>query len=85
MKLRTHINPNYKTKKCVQYYQNGYCPYGSRCQFIHKESDTDDIVSNSEVLSNININNNNSNRLLLGNNNLNAEIGLTNNKSILSK
>lgn len=36
MKLRTNVNPNYKTKKCIQFYENGYCPYGSRCQFLHK-------------------------------------------------
>lgn len=37
IKLKTNINPNYKTKKCIQFYENGYCPYGIRCQFLHKE------------------------------------------------
>ena len=26
----------YRTKKCVQFFENGYCPYGSRCQFQHQ-------------------------------------------------
>jgi len=26
----------YKTKKCKQFFEFGYCPYGSRCQFLHK-------------------------------------------------
>lgn len=37
MKIKTHVNPNYKTKKCIQFHEKGYCPYGSRCQFMHKE------------------------------------------------
>jgi hypothetical protein len=39
IKLKTNINPNYKTKKCIQFYENGYCPYGIRCQFLHKENE----------------------------------------------
>ena len=26
----------YRTKKCIQFFENGYCPYGSRCQFQHQ-------------------------------------------------
>ena len=28
----------YRTKNCVQFFQNGYCPYGNRCQFAHQVS-----------------------------------------------
>jgi hypothetical protein len=61
MKLKTNINPNYKTKKCIQFYENGYCPYGIRCQFLHKEqfSSTDNPtegLSSSEIIGNNNSN-----------------------------
>ena len=26
----------YRTKKCTQFFENGYCPYGNRCQFAHE-------------------------------------------------
>ena len=26
----------YRTKKCTQFFEQGYCPYGSRCQFAHQ-------------------------------------------------
>lgn len=32
------IPSNYKTKRCKQFFELGYCPYGSRCQFLHRES-----------------------------------------------
>lgn len=25
----------YRTKKCIQFFENGFCPYGNRCQFAH--------------------------------------------------
>ena len=25
----------YRTKKCVQFFEYGFCPYGNRCQFAH--------------------------------------------------
>ena len=25
----------YRTKKCKQFFENGFCPYGNRCQFAH--------------------------------------------------
>ncbi len=28
---------NYKTKPCKQFFELGYCTYGSRCQFSHKK------------------------------------------------
>ena len=34
----------YRTKKCIQFFDNGYCPYGSRCQFKHQLKDN--IVNN---------------------------------------
>ena len=30
----------YKTKHCQKYWINGYCAYGPRCNFIHKEQET---------------------------------------------
>jgi len=35
-KVLTHVK--YKTKPCKQYHQTGYCPYGQRCQYLHKEA-----------------------------------------------
>lgn len=26
----------YKTAKCKQFHEEGYCQFGSRCQFLHK-------------------------------------------------
>lgn len=26
----------YRTRKCIQFFETGYCPYGSRCQFQHQ-------------------------------------------------
>ena len=31
------ISVNYKTKPCKQFFEIGYCSYGSRCQFNHKK------------------------------------------------
>jgi Zinc finger C-x8-C-x5-C-x3-H type (and similar)/CCCH-type zinc finger len=28
---------NYKTKKCKQFHEKGYCQYGNRCQFKHRD------------------------------------------------
>ena len=30
----------YKTKHCQKYWINGYCAYGPRCNFIHKEQES---------------------------------------------
>ena len=34
-KTSNSIN-NYKTKRCAQFFDNGFCTYGSRCQFLHE-------------------------------------------------
>lgn len=26
---------NYRTRKCNQFHEHGFCPYGARCQFLH--------------------------------------------------
>ena len=31
---------NYKTKPCKQFFELGYCSYGSRCQFSHRKDST---------------------------------------------
>jgi len=36
----------YKTKPCKQYHQTGYCPYGQRCQYLHKEALSPNIFFN---------------------------------------
>lgn len=41
MNTKQAINPNYKTKKCAQFHEVGYCPYGTRCQFLHKDVNSD--------------------------------------------
>ena len=33
--MKSDVPVLYKTKYCKKYMQNGYCPYGVRCQFIH--------------------------------------------------
>ena len=33
-----HLNVNYKTRPCKQYFLVGYCPYGYRCQYLHRET-----------------------------------------------
>ncbi len=33
-----HLNVNYKTRPCKQYFIVGYCPYGYRCQYLHRET-----------------------------------------------
>ena len=30
----------YKTKHCQKYWITGYCAYGPRCNFIHKEQES---------------------------------------------
>lgn len=32
-------HPKYKTTKCKSYWGSGHCPYGSRCRFIHEETE----------------------------------------------
>lgn len=37
--IKSDVSAQYKTKECKKYAQNGYCPYGLRCQFIHGQKD----------------------------------------------
>lgn len=36
LRERTLLPTNYRTKKCKQFYELGYCLYGTRCQFKHR-------------------------------------------------
>ena len=76
MKLKTNINPNYKTKKCIQFYENGYCPYGIRCQFLHKEQFSTDNPEglNTELIGNTNPNINKDNTYSSTNVTINNEL-----------
>ena len=47
LRVKTHIPNNYKTKKCRQFHQQGFCRYGQRCQFIHMEGQISRSVSPS--------------------------------------
>ena len=35
MRVKKAITSNYKTKKCKQFFEIGFCTYGMRCQFSH--------------------------------------------------
>lgn len=37
--IKSDVSAQYKTKECKKYAQNGYCPYGMRCQFIHGQKE----------------------------------------------
>jgi hypothetical protein len=37
--IKSDVSSQYKTKECKKYAQNGYCPYGLRCQFIHGQKE----------------------------------------------
>ncbi|CAG9319204.1 unnamed protein product [Blepharisma stoltei] len=37
LREKTTLPNNYRTKKCKQFYELGYCLYGTRCQFKHRE------------------------------------------------
>ena len=41
---------NYKTKKCKQFHELGYCIYGNRCQFKHRDlsSETSDSSNSTQ-------------------------------------
>lgn len=47
LRQKTHINNNYKTRPCKQFYELGYCMYGKRCQFKHKDESDVRTASNS--------------------------------------
>jgi hypothetical protein len=44
---KSDVSAQYKTKECKKFAQTGYCPYGSRCQFIHGPKDLPAIQTNS--------------------------------------
>lgn len=50
MRQKTHITNNYKTKKCRQFFENGYCAYGNRCQFLHKYCGDGITVSYTKIM-----------------------------------
>lgn len=37
LKTKIHLSNNYKTKPCKQYFFQGVCSYGYRCQYLHNE------------------------------------------------
>ena len=43
LRLKTHINLHYKIKTCNQFSEAGFCPYGSRCQYLHETQNYDEI------------------------------------------
>lgn len=38
VRSQRHLPTKYKTKLCHKFNQNGCCPYGTRCQFVHRTS-----------------------------------------------
>ena len=65
----------YRTKKCKQFFENGFCPYGNRCQFAHalrsnviNNSKHKDELSYKKIIEILNDeNNNNNNEMILFN------------------
>jgi hypothetical protein len=37
LRNKTNMGSKYKTKKCKQFHEQGYCIYGNRCQFKHRD------------------------------------------------
>ena len=37
MDKKDNTNEKYKSKKCKQFHERQYCPYGSRCLFRHDD------------------------------------------------
>ena len=48
--LRSISSSNYKTKKCKQFHESGYCQYGNRCQFKHRDI-SQETATNSPIIS----------------------------------
>ena len=40
LRNKQHLSKNYKRKPCKQFFSQGYCTYGERCQFAHNEVKT---------------------------------------------
>jgi hypothetical protein len=45
LRNRINLGNNYKTKKCKQFHEQGYCIYGNRCQFKHRDSSEETTAS----------------------------------------
>ena len=48
------IFSNYKTKDCKQFHETGYCQYGSRCQFKHRNTSEETASNSPEPTNNFN-------------------------------
>ena len=35
LRLKLYLPKNYRTKQCKQFFDTGFCNYGTRCQFSH--------------------------------------------------
>jgi hypothetical protein len=46
MRQKKTVTSNYKTKKCKQFFEIGFCAYGMRCQFSHILKREDDTMTN---------------------------------------
>ena len=38
MRNKNHVPSKYKTKPCQKFNEEGFCPYGPRCQFVHQKT-----------------------------------------------
>ncbi|CAG9316774.1 unnamed protein product [Blepharisma stoltei] len=47
LREKTALPNNYRTKRCKQFYELGYCLYGTRCQFKHREFSPSSVKINS--------------------------------------
>jgi hypothetical protein len=36
VRVKESLPSKYRTRGCIKFKQDGYCPYGARCQFIHR-------------------------------------------------
>ena len=52
MMVKSDVSVLYKTKLCKKFSQNGYCPYGVRCQFVHDMSELKQVSPEMNVKSN---------------------------------
>lgn len=43
LRRRSARHPKYKTQKCKAYWNQGFCPYGGRCMFLHDEPDNENV------------------------------------------
>ena len=56
MDLRTPLKEekkySYKTKLCKQFFTEGYCPYGKRCQFSHQKKNISYVNILKQIIKN---------------------------------